>query len=66
MSSNRKRKTKFRQYVEDNDVSIEKLSNDTGIKEHTIYRIMQGYDEPSFKNVRKIVSALECTVEDLY
>lgn len=47
------------------NMSVHRLSDETGISERTIYRYINMESTPSMVNVHKIVRALRCDVEDL-
>lgn len=47
------------------NMSIHRLSKETGISERTIYRYINMESTPSFVNIHKLVRALDCEVSDL-
>lgn len=59
-------KTKLREYLERNDISVEKLAFETGLKFTTTYHIVNGYCNPSKKKIDKILQQLNCKYEDIF
>lgn len=49
-------------YMEQTKVSRNKLSNRSGIGKHTVYRIFNGQQEPTVKQIEAICEALDLQI----
>ena len=61
-----KKKTKFRQYIDNAEVSVENLAFSAGLSYSTCYQVVNGYTNPSKTKIDIILAYLGCKYEDIF
>ena len=60
------KRTKFRKFLDKNNITIADLAQKTDIPAQTIYPYAMNYSVPSHKNLVKILAVLKCKYEDIF
>jgi len=56
----KRQQTKFRRFLDKNNITIAFLAQKTDIPAQTIYPYVMNYSVPSHKNLLKILAVLKC------
>jgi len=60
-------KTKFKRFLDKNNITIERLATATEMPFSSTYQIVMGYHEnPSMKVIRKLIYSLQCKFEEIF